>query len=139
MKKPCVVLLLIGATAAACAATPTATAPPAASTPASDNARTQRFTHRDYVPGTLTLLKAQGAVGRTEAIGDDFPVQLRFAGDNVPLDCRIHLTKADQKVQPGETAVVAVRCPDPHRVYNHGFAFEAFENGRKIGDGTLRP
>jgi len=116
-----------------------ASAAAAASSPSSDNARTQEFQVKHQVPGTLTLFKLQGDVGRASAIGDDTPLQLLFAGDTEPLDCRIHLSKADAKVQPGATSVVIVQCSQRHRVFNHGMAFQAFENGRKIGEGTLRP
>jgi hypothetical protein len=139
-------LALGGAAWPACAAgtdhslaAATASAAAAASTPASDNARTQEFQGKYQVPGTFTLLRPKGDVGRSAPIGDDTPLQLLFAGDTAPLDCRIHLPKADARVQAGETAVVTVQCSQRHRVFNHGMSFQAFENGRKIGEGTLRP
>jgi hypothetical protein len=147
MKTPLLVLLLAlgcGAHAATAAhdhslAASAASAAAVASSPTPDNARTQEFWQKHQVPGTLTLYPQHGEVGRANPIGDDFPLQLLFAGDATPLDCRIHLPQADGTVKPGETAVVTVQCSQTHRVFNHGFAYQAFENGRKIGEGTLRP
>ena len=53
--------------------------------------------------------------------------------------CAFHLPKTGQLVQRGETATGTVLCTTPWQLYDNGLAFEAFEDGRKVADGTLRP
>jgi len=47
-------------------------------------------------------------------------------------------------MQPTLTAAFTVhrfahRAPAPWQLYDNGLAFEAFEAGREVADGTLRP
>ena len=65
--------------------------------------------------------------------------QFRFAGQTDLHDCTLHLPKTGQLVQRGETATGTIICTTPWQLYDNGLAFDAFENGQKVADGTLRP
>lgn len=94
--------------------------------------RTLKFDTRHAVPGTLTLAK-------DTPVADGYKARLRFTGQTELKDCTINLPKVGQQVQPGESAIVTVRCATPWQVYDNGLGFEVFEDGRKVGEGTLRP
>ncbi|MCK9684436.1 hypothetical protein [Scleromatobacter humisilvae] len=94
--------------------------------------RTLKFTTHHAVPATLTL--------RQDApVADGWSPQLRFAGQTDLHTCAFHLPKAGQLVQPGETATGTILCTTPWQLYDNGLSFEAFEAGKKVADGTLRP
>ena len=94
--------------------------------------RTLKFTTHHAVPATLTLRASQ-------PIMDGWKSQFRFAGQTDFHTCAFHLPKTGQRVQPGETATGTLLCTTPWQLYDNGLAFEAFEDGRKVADGTLRP
>jgi len=102
-----------------------AVAPPAA-------VRTMKFTTHHAVPTTLTLRKQA-------PVSDGWSPQFRFAGQTDLHTCAFHLPKSSQVVQPGETATGTILCTTPWQLYDNGLAFEAFEGGRRVADGTLRP
>ena len=102
-----------------------AVAPPAA-------VRTLKFDTRRDVPATLTLRGAP-------SVADGWQAQFRFAGQTDLHTCVYHLPKTGQLVQRGETAVGTVRCATPWQLYDNGLAFDAFVDGQKVADGTLRP
>jgi hypothetical protein len=94
--------------------------------------RTLKFTTHHAVPATLTL--------RREApVADGWQAQFRFAGQAEQHACTFHLPKTGQMVQRGETATGTIVCATPWQLYDNGLAFQAFENGRQVADGTLRP
>ena len=94
--------------------------------------RTMKFDTRRHVPARLTL--------RRETPADSgWKAQYRFAGQTAMHDCSFALPKSGQLVQRGETVVGTISCTTPWQLYDNGLAFEAFENGRKVADGTLRP
>jgi hypothetical protein len=94
--------------------------------------RTMKFDTRRDVPATLTL--------RREApVADGWQAQFRFAGQTDLHTCVYRLPKTGQLVQRGETAIGTIKCTTPWQLYDNGLAFEAFENGRKVAEGTLRP
>ena len=94
--------------------------------------RTMKFTTHHAVPATLTLRKDM-------PVADGWSPQLRFAGQTDLHTCAFHLPKAGQVVHPGETATGTLLCTTPWQLYDNGMAFEAFERGKKVADGTLRP
>ena len=94
--------------------------------------RTMKFTTHHAVPAVLTL--------RREApIADGWSAQFRFAGQTDLHACAFHLAKSGQPVRHGETATGTLLCTTPWQLYDNGLSFEAFENGQKVADGTLRP
>ena len=94
--------------------------------------RTMKFDTRREVPATLTLR-------RETPIDSGWKAQFRFAGQTDLHSCNFKLPKTGQLVQRGETAVGTVKCETPWQLYDNGLAFEAFESGQKVADGTLRP
>ena len=94
--------------------------------------RTLKFTTHHAVPATLTLR-------RDEPVVDGWQPQFRFAGQTELHACAFHLPKTGQLVQRGETAIGTILCTTPWQLYDNGLAFEAFENGHRVADGTLRP
>lgn len=94
--------------------------------------RTLSFTTHHAVPATLTL-------HGDKSIMNGWKQQFRFAGQTEFTTCEFNLPKAGQLVKPGETAIGTITCTTPWQLYDNGLAFEAFENGHKVADGTLRP
>ncbi len=94
--------------------------------------RTMKFNTHQAVPATLTL-------HRSTAVTDGWTAQFRFAGQTDMATCVFHLPKSGEMIQDGETATGTVLCKTPWQLYDNGLAFEAFESGRKVGEGTLRP
>jgi hypothetical protein len=94
--------------------------------------RTMKFTTHHAVPATLTLR-------RDTPVNDGWKPQFRFAGQTDFHTCEFHLPKTGQLVQRGETATGTILCTTPWQLYDNGLSFEAFEDGKKVADGTLRP
>jgi len=76
---------------------------------------------------------------RDAPIKDGWSPQVRFGGQTDLHTCVFHLPKVGQVVSNGETAVATIRCETPWQLYDNGLSFEAFEGGRKVAEGTLRP
>jgi len=107
-------------------------AAPASAASAPSAVRTMKFTTHHAVPATLTLR-------RSTPVTDGWSPQFRFAGQTDQHTCAFHLPKTGQLLQPGETATGTILCTTPWQLYDNGLAFDAFENGQKVGEGTLRP
>lgn len=120
--------------AAACATEQAAitNARPASAVGPAAAVRTEKFTTHHAVPATLT-------VRRETAVTDGWKPEFRFAGQTDFHTCAFHLPKSGQVVQSGETATGTILCTTPWQLYDNGLAFEAFENGKKVAEGTLRP
>jgi hypothetical protein len=107
-------------------------ADPASAASAPTANRLMKFDTHKTSQVTLTL--------RQDApIQDGWSPQVRFAGQTDLHTCVFHLPKAGQVVKSGETAIATIRCTTPWQLYDNGLSFEAFEQGRKVADGTLRP
>jgi hypothetical protein len=105
---------------------------PASAVAPPDAVRTLKFSTHHAVPVTLTLR-------RDEPVAVGWQPQFRVAGQTETHACAFHLPKTGQLVQRGETATGTLLCTTPWQLYDNGLAFEAFENGHKVADGTLRP
>ena len=105
---------------------------PASAASAATAVRTMKFTTHHAVPTTLTLR-------RGTPISDGWTAQFRFAGQSDMATCQFHLPKSGDVLKDGETATGTILCKTPWQLYDNGLAFDAFENGRKVADGTLRP
>jgi translation elongation factor EF-Tu-like GTPase len=88
-------------------------------------------------PASLTLLPRQGKIGRDNPFYDGYRPEFHFSGEKVGITCTVHLIQPKEKVEPGETADVAIRCPQSFRVRANSKAFVAYEGGRKVAEGTL--
>lgn len=106
---------------------------PAASAASDAGARrTLKFNTRHDVAATLTS-------HRDTPIPYGWKAQVRFGGQTEMHDCEFDAPKTSQTIASGETAVTTIRCTTPWQLYDNGLAFEAFVDGRKVADGTLRP
>jgi hypothetical protein len=94
--------------------------------------RTLKFNTRHDVPATLTS-------HRDAPIASGWKAEVRFAGQTDRHECEFDAPKASQTVAAGETAVWTLRCTTPWQVFDNGLAFDAFEGGKKVASGTLRP
>ena len=83
-------------------------------------------------PTMLTLRRATPVM-------DGWKLQFRFAGQSDLHTCAFRLPKSGQLLQSGETATGTLPCTAPWPLHDNGLAFEAFENGQKVAEGTLRP
>jgi len=86
----------------------------------------------------VTLLAAQGTVGRSNPIYDSYRPTFVFAGSKAEVMCAIKLPGGRDKVEPGETAGVTIRCIEPITVNPEKPTFKFKEGGRLVGDGELR-
>ncbi len=107
-------------------------AKPASAASAPTAVRTLKFTTHHAVPATLTLR-------RDGPVTDGWTSEFRFAGQTDSHTCAFHLPKSGQLLQRGETATGTIVCTTPWQLYDNGLAFQAFEHGEKVADGTLRP
>jgi translation elongation factor EF-Tu-like GTPase len=87
----------------------------------------------------LTLLAAQGAVGRTNPFYKGYRPTFVFAGTKAEIMCAIELPEGQEKVDPGQTAAVTLRCIDPVSVQAEKSAFVFKEGGKLVGQGMLKP
>ena len=137
--KPIPVLASVAACALVLAAAARATeqetitnARPASAVAPAGAVRTMKFTTHHAVPATLNLR-------RDTPVNDGWKPQFRFAGQTDFHACEFHLPKTGQLVRRGETATGTILCTTPWQLYDNGLSFEAFEDGNKVADGTLRP
>jgi hypothetical protein len=107
-------------------------AQPASATSSPTATRLLKFNTHHQVPVTLTLRQSA-------PVTTGWRAQYRFAGQTDLHTCALQLPKTGQTVQQGETAIGLIVCTTPWQLYDNGLSFEAFENGRKVADGTLRP
>jgi len=124
--------LALAATARATEQARITNADPASAASAPTATRVLKFDTHQMSQVKLTLR-------REAAIRDGWSPQVRFAGQTDLHTCAFHLPKAGQVVRRGETAVATIRCTTPWQLYDNGLSFDAFEGGRKVAEGTLRP
>lgn len=112
----------------------------AASAHAADQAvRWLSFAKDQPVPASVTLLPLQGKTGRENAFYDGYRPQLQFAGTKNRVTCAIKIPQPQDKVEPGETAAVTIRCIEDFKALEKEPTFMMFEGGRKVGEGTIKP
>jgi hypothetical protein len=107
-------------------------AAPASAVAPATAVRTMKFTTHHAVPATLTLRRAT-------PIENGCKPQFRFKGQTEFTTCEFDLPKTGRSVKQGETTNGTIVCTTPWQLYDNGLAFEAFEDGHKVADGTLRP
>lgn len=91
------------------------------------------------IPATVTLLKADGKVGRDNPFYDNYRPQLQFSAGQDAVTCAIRLPISREKVDPGETAPVSLRCLDDVKLVEGRWTFTVYEGGRQVGEGTVQP
>lgn len=89
-------------------------------------------------PVSLTLLARHDKVGRDNPFYDKYRPQLRFSAGRHEITCTVRIAQPRDQVAPGETAEVAINCPEPFQVFERNKSFTVHEGGRKVAEGTLR-
>jgi translation elongation factor EF-Tu-like GTPase len=94
------------------------------------------FAVHSPIPAQLTLLKEQGAVGRSNPFYKGYRPSFFFSGKSDVM-CAVQLPDGQDKVDPGETVDVSLDCIDSIAVKTGkpGFIFK--EGGRTVGEGKL--
>ena len=89
------------------------------------------------VAATVTLLTDSGTTGRSSPIYKGYRPQVRFSAEKEVVSCALGLP--DEKMEPGETASVTLKCIEGFKVRSDKLEFDMFEGGRKVGRGVLHP
>jgi len=91
------------------------------------------------IPASITLLKADGKIGRDNPFYDNYRPQLKFSAGRDAVTCAVRLPPPQEKVEPGETTTVSLRCLDDVKLVEGRWAFTVYEGGRKVGEGAVQP
>jgi translation elongation factor EF-Tu-like GTPase len=89
------------------------------------------------VAATVTLLTDSGTTGRSSPIYKGYRPQVRFSAEKEVVSCALGLP--GEKMEPGETARVTLKCIEGFKVRSDKLEFDMFEGGRKVGRGVLHP
>jgi len=89
------------------------------------------------IPARLTLLPANGPIGRENPFYRGYRPTFAFPGARDEVMCAIELPGDRERVDPGETVDVSLRCIEPVRVRPDAPAFVFKEGGRKVGEGAV--
>lgn len=89
------------------------------------------------IPVRLTLLPANGPIGRENPFYNGYRPTFVFTGARDEVMCAVELLDKRDKVDPGETVDVALSCVDPVQVKPDAPAFVFKEGGRKVGEGEV--
>ena len=90
------------------------------------------------VPARLTLLPANGPVGRVNPFYRGYSPVFAFAGSKAQVVCEIELIGGEERVVPGQTVDVHLRCAEAVAIDGAAPTFIFREGGRKVGEGELR-
>jgi translation elongation factor EF-Tu-like GTPase len=89
-------------------------------------------------PITVTLLTSDGKVGRASPFYDNYRPQVQFSASRKQITCAIRVPQEIEKVEPGQTADVAMICLEEFKVRPDETSFVVFEGGRKVAVGRLK-
>ena len=95
------------------------------------------FAAHSSIPAQLTLLKEQGAVGRSNPFYKGYRPTFFFTEGKSDVMCAIQLPDGQDKVDPGETVDVRLECIDSVVVKAEKPSFVFKEGGRTVGEGKL--
>jgi translation elongation factor EF-Tu-like GTPase len=109
----------------------------AAVSAAEDTATIVSVPKEQRVRATVTLLADTGTTGKSSPVYKGYRPQVRFSGETGVISCALGLT--GEKMEPGETAQVSLKCIDDFKVRMDKLEFDMFEGGRKVGRGVLHP
>lgn len=90
------------------------------------------------LPITMTLLPRGLKSGRDAPAFNNYRPLVLFSGEATPLSCALRIPDPPDKIEPGETLDIGLRCIDDFRVQAGHPEFTMFEGGRLIGQGRLR-
>jgi translation elongation factor EF-Tu-like GTPase len=86
----------------------------------------------------LTLLKADGDVGRSSAIANNYRPQLRFASTGAEVGCVVQLPQDFPALEPGQTSNATLVCDEAVSVQPGRGEFAMLEGGRQVGKGAVQ-
>ena len=89
------------------------------------------FAKEKEINASVTLMKAEGKIGRDNPFYDNYRPQLKFSAGPEAVTRAIRITKPAEKVDPGETTPVLVKCIESFKVEEGKFSFTMHEGGRK--------
>lgn len=90
------------------------------------------------IPARLTLLPLKGPIGRENPFYRGYRPIFVFAGSKAEVACAIDLTGGEERVVPGQTVDVLLRCAEAATVDATDPTFVFLEGGRKVGEGELK-
>lgn len=106
-------------------------------TTANDQPKTTTFSVAMQIPVTLTLLKAEGEIGRTSPIGNNYRPQVRFPLDQTETTCTVQLPASTPELAPNQSSNASLICDTEIRVDSESIKFSVFEGGKQVGEGTV--
>lgn len=98
---------------------------------------TANFPAETAIPAELTLLAVRGTVGRENPFYNGYRPTFVFAGGKAEVMCAVNLQDGQDKVDPGQTADVVLKCIEPVSVKPDKPTFVFKEGGRKVGEGAI--
>ncbi|MDR7336053.1 hypothetical protein [Roseateles asaccharophilus] len=96
------------------------------------------FNAQSPITVSLTLLKAEGEVGRGSAIGNNYRPQLRFASTGAEVGCVVQLPKHFPSLEPGQTTNATLVCEEAVSVVPGKGEFTVLEGGKQVGKGAVQ-
>lgn len=89
-------------------------------------------------PARMSLLPRQGQVGRDNPFYDKYRPQIQFTAQKQPVTCTVRLPTSTEKVEPGQTADVALNCSEQFKSLDTDRSFVVTEGGRRVASGQLQ-
>ena len=96
------------------------------------------FKANSPIPVGLTLLKAEGQVGRSSAISNNYRPQVRFPRGTTETTCAVALPASSPALEPGQSTDASLACDSQVEVEPSKRQFTVFEGGKQVGQGTVR-
>jgi translation elongation factor EF-Tu-like GTPase len=96
------------------------------------------FKANSPIPVGFTLLKAEGQVGRSGAISNNYRPQVRFPRGSVETTCAVVLPASSPALEPGQTTDASLACDSQIEVEPSQREFTVFEGGKQVAQGTVR-
>lgn len=89
-------------------------------------------------PARMSLLPRQGQVGRDNPFYDNYRPQIQFTAQKQPVTCTVRVPASTEKVEPGQTADVALNCSEQFKSLDTDRTFVVTEGGRRVASGQLK-
>ena len=96
------------------------------------------FKANSPIPVGFTLLKADGQIGRSGAISNNYRPQVRFPRGTTETTCAVALPASSPALEPGQTTDASLACDSQVEVEPSKLEFTVFEGGKQVGQGTVQ-
>lgn len=96
------------------------------------------FKANSPIPVGLTLLKAEGQMGRNSAISNNYRPQVKFPRGTTETTCAVALPASSPALEPGQSTDASLTCDSQVEVDPSKREFTMFEGGKQVGQGTVR-